>query len=82
MTLFYILMRNPVNGQVSVAPYYAGLAVFQFKSAAHRRVRSLRRGVYRHWLLRILPWHTEMGEVDRDEMWRSALRPNHYVLRV
>ena len=68
-----MLIRNAVSKEVFVVPYYAGLSIFDNMEAIHRRARSLRRGPYKHWDLRVLPWHSQMGEVDKPEMWRSAL---------
>ena len=71
--LFYVLIRDKKTKIVSIAPYYSGLSVFAFLLLAARRVKSLKRRLRHTHEFRILPWHTEMGEVDLGEMWRSAL---------
>lgn len=71
--LFYVLIRNNRTKETNIARYYNGLSVFEYVNAAQRRVRTLEHDMTDTYEFRILPWHTEMGEVDLGEMWRSAL---------
>jgi len=70
--LFFVMMRHKVSKTTMVAPYYSGYSVFYDSDSARRRIRSLKR-TRRDWEFRVLPWHSEMSEVDLEEMWRSAL---------
>ena len=71
--LFYVLMRNKATKEVIIPSYYRGLSVFECPILVRRRVNTLKRRKSKTYEFRILPWHTEMGEVDLPEMWRSAL---------
>ncbi len=69
--LFYVVAYSPHTGVV-IPSYYSGLSVFPKRALALRRIRTLRRR-WSQYKFRILPWHTEMGEVNKAEMWASAL---------
>jgi hypothetical protein len=71
MKLYYVMARHKKTKATHVPTYYGGLSVFASESDAIRRIRTLRRRVRTHEY-RMLPWHSEMGEVDAMEMWRSA----------
>ena len=77
MKLFYVLIRHKAAQAAQIPSYYDGLSVFPTADDARRRARSLRRRFPSHtWDCRILPWHSQMGEVDIRVMWRSALLPS------
>ncbi len=77
MKLYYVLLRHKATQGTTIPSYYDGLSVFTDPVDARVRCRTLRRKFPSHsWDLRILPWHSEMGEVDIFEMWRSALSPS------
>ena len=71
-----MLVRHKKTKKASVPSYYSGLSVFSSYKLAERRIRTLKRSMFNTHEFRILPWHTEMGEVDLREMWRSALGEN------
>tara|TARA_Y100001963_G_scaffold131145_1_gene188156 strand:- start:819 stop:1046 length:228 start_codon:yes stop_codon:yes gene_type:complete len=70
--VFYVIARHKETKATGVPSYYSGLSVFSSLSTAKRRIRTLkRRDSEKDY--RVLPWHSEMGEIDVSEMWRSAL---------
>jgi hypothetical protein len=71
--LFYVLLRDIKTKEVVIASYYSGFSVFKYKMLAQRRIKTLKRYMADTHEFRILPWHSEMGEVNLEEMWRSAL---------
>lgn len=74
--VWYVLRRHTGDNKVDVPAYYNGLSIFWNVGSARRRIKSLKRtSKSPNWEYRILPWHTEMGEMDSKEMWRSALAP-------
>jgi hypothetical protein len=72
MKLYYVIARNLETKVVHVPTYYGGLSVFGDLDGALTRIRTLKRRVRTHDY-RMLPWHSEMSEVDSMGMWRSAL---------
>lgn len=68
---YFVLSRKDKKSP-QIARYYSGLSIFPTLTLAERRARTLRR---RNAALeiKILPWHSEMGEMDRFEMWASGL---------
>jgi len=75
--LFYVLIRDIKTKQVDVASYYSGFSVFKYGLLAKRRIKTLKRTLGDTHEFRVLPWHTEMGEINLEDMWRSALGENY-----
>jgi len=71
--LFYVLIRNNRTKETQIARYYDGLSVFEYVTAAQRRVHTLENEMTDTYEFRILPWRQEGGKVDLVEMWGSAV---------
>jgi len=69
--LYYVLVIDVAGGPY-IAPYgkYGALSVYTSRTRAEARARRVAK---HHHAVRVLPWHSEMGEVDLDELWASAL---------